>query len=96
MSTVANRPTVALPTVAPYRSTAWIAFGALMLRDLDVVTGSTVVGETVLLTAVRSEGLLPRVIDAAEAGGFTVHDVSIDEPTLETVFISLTGKDLRE
>src|SRR4029453_6168658 len=42
------------------------------LRDLDVVTGSTVVGETVLLTAVRSEGLLPRVIAAAEAGGFTV------------------------
>jgi hypothetical protein len=25
-----------------------------------------------------------------------VHDVSIDEPTLETVFINLTGKDLRE
>ena len=69
---------------------------AAYLRDLDVVTGSTVVGETVLLTAVRSEGLLPRVIDAAEAGGFTVQDVSIDEPTLETVFINLTGKELRE
>lgn len=69
---------------------------AAYLSGLDVVTGSTVVGETVLLTAVRSEGLLPRVIDAAEAGGFTVHDVSIDEPTLETVFINLTGKELRE
>jgi ABC-2 type transport system ATP-binding protein len=69
---------------------------AARLRDLDVVTGSTVVGETVLLTAVRSEGLLPRVIAAAEAGGFTVQDVSIDEPTLETVFINLTGKELRE
>ena len=41
-------------------------------------------------------GLLPRMITTAEAGGFTVHDVSIDEPTLETVFINLTGKDLRE
>jgi ABC-2 type transport system ATP-binding protein len=69
---------------------------AARLRDLDVVTGSTVVGETVLLTAVRSERLLPRVIAAAEAGGFTVQDVSIDEPTLETVFINLTGKELRE
>ena len=29
-------------------------------------------------------------------GGLPVHDVSIDEPTLETVFINLTGKDLRE
>ena len=48
------------------------------------------------LTAERSEGLLPRAIAHAEAGGFPVHDVSIDEPTLETVFINLTGKDLRE
>ena len=69
---------------------------AARLRDLDGVTGSTVVGETVLLTAVRSDGLLPRVIDAAEAGGFQVQDISIDEPTLETVYINLTGKELRE
>jgi ABC-2 type transport system ATP-binding protein len=66
------------------------------LRELDVVTGSTVLGETVLLTAVRSDGLLPRVIAAAEAGGFQVQDISIDEPTLETVFINLTGEELRE
>ncbi len=69
---------------------------AAHLRDLDGITGTTVVGETVLLTAQGSGGLLPRVITTAEAGGFTVHDVSIEEPTLETVFINLTGKDLRE
>jgi ABC-2 type transport system ATP-binding protein len=69
---------------------------AAHLRDLEAVTGSTVVGDTVQLMAVRSDGLLPRVIDAVEAGGFQVHDVSIDEPTLETVFINLTGKELRE
>ena len=54
------------------------------------------IGETVQLTAKGSEGLLPRIIATAEAGGFPVHDVSIDDPTLETVFINLTGKDLRE
>src|SRR5262245_21786629 len=69
---------------------------ATHLRDLDGVTGSTVVGEVAQLAAVQSDGLLPRVIDAAEAGGFQVQDVSIDEPTLETVFINLTGKELRE
>ena len=69
---------------------------AAHLRDLDGVTGTTVVGETVLVTAQGSRGLLPRVIAATEAGGFPVHDVAIDEPTLETVFINLTGKDLRE
>ena len=69
---------------------------AAHLHDLDEVTGTTVVGETVIVTARGAHGLLPRVIGAAEAGGFTVHDVSIEEPTLETVFINLTGKDLRE
>ena len=28
--------------------------------------------------------------------GVTVTDLSVSEPTLETVFINLTGKDLRE
>ena len=32
----------------------------------------------------------------AEAGGFTITDLSVTEPTLEAVFINLTGKDLRE
>ena len=34
--------------------------------------------------------------NAAERHGFTVTDLSVTEPTLETVFINLTGKDLRE
>jgi ABC-2 type transport system ATP-binding protein len=42
------------------------------------------------------ERLLPRVIEAAEAGGFEVDDVSASETTLETVFITLTGKELRD
>jgi ABC-2 type transport system ATP-binding protein len=41
-------------------------------------------------------GVLPRVIAGAESGGFRLTDVSVSEPTLETVFINLTGKDLRE
>jgi ABC-2 type transport system ATP-binding protein len=69
---------------------------AAHLHDLDGITGTTVIGETVQLTAKGAEGLLPRIIATAEAGGFPVHDVSIDDPTLETVFINLTGKDLRE
>ena len=42
------------------------------------------------------EGLLPRIIDAAEAAGSEVKDLSVTEPTLESVFINLTGKELRE
>ena len=40
--------------------------------------------------------LLPRVVSAAEEAGFPVLDLSVTEPTLETVFINLTGKELRE
>ena len=42
------------------------------------------------------ERLLPKVISAAEGGGFPIIDLSVTEPTLETVFISLTGKELRD
>ena len=47
-------------------------------------------------TRSSAKGLLPRVITACEQLGSTVIDLSVIEPTLETVFISLTGKDLRE
>ena len=43
-----------------------------------------------------ANGILPRVIAYAERGGFSITDLSVAEPTLETVFIRLTGKDLRE
>ena len=43
-----------------------------------------------------ADGALPRVIAAAEGAGVTVTDLQVREPTLETVFITLTGKDLRE
>jgi ABC-2 type transport system ATP-binding protein len=63
---------------------------------LEGVTGTALLGETVQLTVRGTSSLLPLVIQAAEAGGFQVRDISIDEPSLETVFINLTGKDLRE
>src|SRR5439155_144428 len=34
-------------------------------------------------------GVLPRVVDAAEAAGFSVTDLSINEPTLEAAFSTL-------
>jgi len=43
-----------------------------------------------------TERLVPRVVEAAEAAGFSLADLSVAEPTLETVFIGLTGKDLRD
>ena len=40
------------------------------------------------------EGAVPAIVEAALPSG--LRDMSVTEPTLETVFISLTGRDLRE
>jgi ABC-2 type transport system ATP-binding protein len=43
-----------------------------------------------------AQRLVPRVVGAADAAGFELADLSVSEPSLETVFISLTGKELRD
>jgi ABC-2 type transport system ATP-binding protein len=43
-----------------------------------------------------AERLVPRVVNAAENAGFDLADLSVSVPSLETVFISLTGKELRD
>jgi ABC-2 type transport system ATP-binding protein len=69
----------------------------LLGRDLEGVTRNRVVdGNVIELHLQGSDRLLPRLVTLAEAGGFPIVDVSISEPTLETVFINLTGKELRE
>jgi ABC-2 type transport system ATP-binding protein len=60
------------------------------------VTHAQRVDSTVQLGVKGSSGVLPAVVSAAEQGGFTVTDLSLAEPTLETVFINLTGKELRD
>jgi ABC-2 type transport system ATP-binding protein len=66
------------------------------LKEVAGVGGGTVVDGEVMITARGADGLLPRLIQRAETNGFAVRDVSVAEPTLETVFINLTGKELRE
>ena len=46
--------------------------------------------------AMRGEAVLPTVFNVVERRGFDITDLSVAEPSLETVFINLTGKDLRE
>jgi ABC-2 type transport system ATP-binding protein len=43
-----------------------------------------------------TDHIVPRVVDRASSAGFHITDLSVSEPTLETVFITLTGKELRE
>ena len=72
------------------------AMAAYLAEHVDGVSRADRVEETVRLMVRGTQGVLPAVVTAAERGGFTVTDLSITEPTLETVFIELTGTDLRE
>ncbi len=67
-----------------------------LARDVAGVTRTRVVDGVLQLHVKGNERLVPRIVDAAEGAGFDLIDLSISEPSLETVFINLTGKELRE
>jgi ABC-2 type transport system ATP-binding protein len=60
------------------------------------VTRTRAIEGGVELHVMGKDRLLPKVVAAAEEAGFPVLDLSVTEPTLETVFINLTGKELRD
>ncbi|HEV3451408.1 MAG TPA: ATP-binding cassette domain-containing protein [Acidimicrobiia bacterium] len=68
----------------------------VLAGEVPGVTETHRVDGSVQLHLRGGDGILPRVISAAERDGFNVTDLSVAEPTLETVFITLTGKDLRD
>ena len=53
-------------------------------------------GEVLELQVREAQRLVPRLVAAAEQSGHEVLDISVSEPTLENVFIALTGRALRE
>ena len=63
---------------------------------IEGVTRSRALDDGVELHVKGNDRIVPRVVAAADRGGFEVIDLSVAEPTLETVFINLTGTQLRE
>ncbi|HEY6622439.1 MAG TPA: ATP-binding cassette domain-containing protein [Acidimicrobiales bacterium] len=72
------------------------ALTAAITQNVTGVTKSRTIDGGVELHVRAGERLVPRIVTAAEGAGFPVADLSVAEPSLETVFISLTGKELRE
>lgn len=70
--------------------------GRHLVEVIDGAVDYRVVDGEVRLATNHSTGVLPRIVTDAEQIGVTITDLSISDPTLETVFINLTGKDLRE
>jgi ABC-2 type transport system ATP-binding protein len=69
---------------------------AVLERELEDLTRVRLIEGGVELHVRRADGLVPRVVAAAERSGHSLADLSVSEPTLETVFINLTGKELRD
>jgi ABC-2 type transport system ATP-binding protein len=64
------------------------------LERLPQVSSVEATGDGIRVFSHGTEGLLPQIVQAAQSSG--LRDISINEPSLETVFIRLTGRDLRE
>jgi ABC-2 type transport system ATP-binding protein len=72
------------------------ALARLLQNKVEGTTRSRRIGSAIQLSIKGTTGVLPKVIAIAEQEGFLISDLSVTEPTLETVFIHLTGKELRD
>jgi ABC-2 type transport system ATP-binding protein len=72
------------------------ALAVQLRRDVAGVESAVTRKGTVQLAVRGGDRVLIRVIDSADRAGFVVRDAQVAEPNLETVFINLTGKELRE
>ena len=67
---------------------------ATLLNQIEGVSKAETTGDGVRVLAHGADGLLSEVVAAASPYG--LRDMTINETSLETVFIQLTGRDLRE
>jgi len=67
---------------------------ATALKTRDDVRSAEITADGLRVLGATADGLLPALVQAAAGHG--LHDLKITEPSLEAVFIQLTGRDLRE
>ncbi|MDT5255532.1 MAG: type transport system ATP-binding protein [Mycobacterium sp.] len=72
------------------------ALGKVLAADVPGVERVDIADGTLRVAISTSPGIVPALVTAADRSGFRVTDLSVTEVTLETVFINLTGKDLRD
>jgi ABC-2 type transport system ATP-binding protein len=91
------KQSIGADTIVSVRTTGDLdKLGALLAKDVAGVTRTRAADGRLELHVQGIDRLVPRIVLAAERGGFDLLDVSVAEPSLETVFINLTGRELRE
>jgi ABC-2 type transport system ATP-binding protein len=70
--------------------------GAAAVRQIPTVRLAVVSQEGIDVFDDNARTALPRILDAATGAGLTIRSVAVEETDLETVFLHLTGKSLRD
>jgi ABC-2 type transport system ATP-binding protein len=93
----ALKQTVGADTIVTVKSSADPdALSGILERDLEGVTRIRKLDGGVEIHMRSGDSILVRVINTIDRAGFDIADLSIAESSLETVFINLTGKELRD
>ncbi|WP_239309952.1 MULTISPECIES: hypothetical protein [unclassified Frankia] len=69
---------------------------AALVANVPATRDARPLGGTVMLTVDDGQPVLPAVLAAADACHARLREVRVDPPSLESVFIQFTGKELRE
>jgi ABC-2 type transport system ATP-binding protein len=86
-----------LKAQAPGDTLIEVAFdrdASAVVADIDGVSKAEARGSILRVFSRRGGEIIPALIAAGEARGLTVNDIHISRPSLETLFISLTGRKL--
>jgi ABC-2 type transport system ATP-binding protein len=71
-------------------------FASVISSGLEGVVATRVNGNSLTVETRGADRLVPRIVALAETSNIDVLDLAVAEPSLENVFINLTGKELRE
>ncbi len=68
----------------------------MVRRSLGEIAQSRRLDGHLQLSVRATTGVIPKLLAAAENAGLSILDLNVSKPTLETVFIKLTGKELHD
>ncbi len=90
------KASVGADSIVTVHASGDLAVLAGILHEIDGVISATDVDGSIVVHVKGASSVLPPIVSSAERHGFVVQELSVAEPTLETVFINMTGKELRD
>jgi ABC-2 type transport system ATP-binding protein len=90
------KATIGAETEIRIRASGDLDVLARKLESMEGIDSARVLDDSVLAYIKHDGPRLPEILSFAEQAGCAITDVAVTETTLETVFIQLTGRDLRE